>query len=81
MNKQALHIIKIGGNIVDDEVALQEFLAQLSKRNEPFILVHGGGKVATSMSETLGIQPKLVEGRRITDTETLNVVVMVYAGL
>lgn len=81
MSKQALHVIKIGGNVVDDDAALQDFLAKLSKRNEPFILVHGGGKTATSMSETLGIQGRMIDGRRITDAETLNVVVMVYAGL
>lgn len=81
MSKQTLHIIKIGGNIVDDDAALEDFLAKLSKRNEPFILVHGGGKIATSMSKTLGIEPKLIDGRRITDADTLSVVVMVYAGL
>lgn len=76
-----IDVIKIGGNVIDDPQALQAFLQQFAAQPGPKVLVHGGGKVATRMSERLGIAPQLVEGRRITDAATLEVVTMVYAGL
>ena len=75
-----LHIIKIGGNVIDNPVALNSFLADFSKITDLKVLVHGGGKVATELAKKMGVEQKLVEGRRITDAETLNVVTMVYAG-
>jgi len=81
MNKQQLHIIKIGGNVIDNSENLYHFLKDFTALDGYKILVHGGGKVATQLSETLGIEPKLVDGRRITDIETLRVVTMVYGGL
>ena len=78
---QDLKIIKIGGNVIDHEEKLQVFLAGFAKLPGEKVLVHGGGKLATDLSRTLGIEPKLVDGRRITDEETLVVVTMVYAGL
>lgn len=78
---QKLYIIKIGGNVIDDESKLQEFLKNLSMIKENKILVHGGGKVATDISKGLGIEAKMVDGRRITDAETLKIVTMVYGGL
>ena len=81
-----LYIIKIGGNVIDDEKKLNSFLydyATLKKNpheNSLKILVHGGGKLATKMAGQLGIEQTLVEGRRITDAETLKIVTMVYAG-
>jgi acetylglutamate kinase len=81
MNKQELHIIKIGGNVIDNSENLYHFLKDFTALEGYKILVHGGGKVATQLSETLGIEPKLVDGRRITDIETLRVVTMVYGGL
>ncbi|MES2780651.1 MAG: acetylglutamate kinase [Bacteroidota bacterium] len=81
MDKPILHIIKIGGNVIDDDVILSTFLKQLNQLSEPFILVHGGGKLATGLSKTLGISAQLIDGRRITDAQTLDVVTMVYAGL
>jgi acetylglutamate kinase len=75
-----LHIIKIGGNIIDDPEELNSFLHQFTEVRGPKILVHGGGKLATSMSAKLGIPVNMIEGRRITDPETLKVVTMVYAG-
>jgi acetylglutamate kinase len=78
---QKLYIIKIGGNVIDDEAKLQEFLKNLSKIKENKILVHGGGKVATEISKGLGIEAQMVDGRRITDAETLKIVTMVYGGL
>ena len=74
-------VIKVGGNIIDKEEALHQFLQDLSKINTPKILIHGGGKIATQLSKQLGIESKLVDGRRITDEKTIDVVTMVYAGL
>jgi acetylglutamate kinase len=76
-----LLIIKIGGQVIDDGATLERFLKELSKVESPCILVHGGGKLATRMSERLGIEAKLIDGRRITDAATLEVVTMVYGGL
>jgi len=75
-----LYIIKIGGNIIDDEQKLAAFLEDFSNIDGPKILVHGGGKLATRMADTLGIQQQMIDGRRITDAETLRIVTMVYAG-
>eukprot|EP01037_Dinobryon_pediforme_P000831 gene831-835_t len=76
-----LYIIKIGGNVIDNSDNLYHFLKDFTDLPGDKILVHGGGKVATQLCETLGIEAKLVEGRRITDIETLRVVTMVYGGL
>jgi len=75
-----LSIIKIGGNIIDDEVKLSAFLDAFAAVKGKKILVHGGGKLATKVAEGLGIKQQMVEGRRITDSDTLGVVTMVYAG-
>jgi len=79
MNK--LYIIKIGGNVLDHPEVLNNFLKDFSTIREPKILVHGGGKVATRIGDQMGIESKYVEGRRITDSETLDLVTMVYGGL
>ena len=76
----ALFIIKIGGNIIDDEAKLSSFLQNFADIKEKKILVHGGGKLATRVAEAMGIKQQLIDGRRITDAETLKVVTMVYAG-
>jgi acetylglutamate kinase len=76
-----LHVIKIGGNVIDNSENLYHFLKDFTALKGHKILVHGGGKVATQLAETLGIESKLVDGRRITDIETLRVVTMVYGGL
>jgi len=78
---EELFIVKIGGNIIDDENKLHSFLHSFAELEGKKILVHGGGKLATRMAETLGIEQKMVDGRRITDAETLQIVTMVYAGL
>jgi len=75
-----LSIVKIGGNIIDDETRLAGFLDDFAAAPGKKILVHGGGKLATRVAEGLGIRQQLVDGRRITDAETLGVVTMVYAG-
>src|SRR5688572_1605477 len=79
MNK--LYIIKIGGNVLDDAAALSNFLKDFSSIREPKILVHGGGKIATKIGDQLGIESNYIDGRRITDAATLDLVTMVYGGL
>lgn len=91
-NGKKLYVIKIGGNIIDNELALRSFLKSFSEivggHTSPpsgdggtkAILIHGGGKLATRMAEAMGIQQQMVDGRRITDAETLKIVTMVYAG-
>ena len=78
---EKLSIIKIGGNIIEDETSLNLFLNLFSKVEGKKILVHGGGKRATQVSAKLGIESKLINGRRITNKETLEVITMVYGGL
>ncbi|MET0759430.1 MAG: acetylglutamate kinase [Flavobacterium sp.] len=80
-NKTSLTIIKIGGNVIDDPIALTNVLNDFSKIEGPKILVHGGGKEASRIAEKLGLVPEMVDGRRITDSAMLDVVVMTYAGL
>ena len=77
---EKLYIIKIGGNIVDNPTLLTECLTAFSKLEGQAILVHGGGKLATEMATSMGVDQTMVEGRRITDAETLKIVTMVYAG-
>jgi acetylglutamate kinase len=81
MEKQTLHIIKVGGNIIDDENRLRGFLTHFAALQGLKILVHGGGRVATQLAEDLDIPQQMVDGRRITDKDTLRIVTMVYAGL
>jgi acetylglutamate kinase len=75
-----LYIIKIGGNIIDNEEKLSSFLRDFSSIEGNKILVHGGGKLATKMAALMNVPQQMVEGRRITDAETLKIVTMVYAG-
>lgn len=79
MNK--LYVIKIGGNVLDDEKSLQNFLKDFASIQAPKILIHGGGKIATKLGDQLGIKSNYVKGRRITDAPTLDLVTMVYGGL
>ena len=74
-------VVKIGGNVIDDPAALKAFLGEFAAIEAPKILVHGGGKLATRMAERLELKVQMVDGRRITDKGTLDVVTMVYAGL
>ena len=78
---EQLFVIKIGGNVIDDEKNLSLFLDDFAAINAPKILVHGGGKIATKLGDTLGIESKYVNGRRITDAATIDLVTMVYGGL
>ncbi len=77
---EKLKIIKIGGGIIDDAPSLRQFLQLFAQLAGPKILVHGGGKGASEMLRALGIAPRLVSGRRITDAATLDIVTMFYAG-
>jgi acetylglutamate kinase len=79
-NKKPVTIIKIGGNIIDNPTELAQFLSDFSKIEGYKVLVHGGGKSATKMAESIGLVPQMIDGRRITDAAMLDVVVMIYAG-
>lgn len=76
-----IHVVKIGGNIIDNKEALQQFLNDFASIQGSKILIHGGGKIATEVAGKLGIAQQLIDGRRITDALTLDVITMVYAGL
>jgi len=79
--KEKLTIVKVGGAVVEDELQLSQLLRDFSAIEGRKVLVHGGGRKATKMAERLGIETKMVNGRRITDTDMLEVVTMVYGGL
>ena len=78
---EKITVVKIGGNVIDDPAVLKRFIADFAAMPGPKILVHGGGKVATRLAERLELKVQMVDGRRITDKGTLDVVTMVYAGL
>lgn len=76
-----INVVKIGGNVIDNPVELNAFIRDFAQLPSPKILIHGGGKEATRLSGKLNIETRMIEGRRVTDRETLDVVTMVYAGL
>jgi acetylglutamate kinase len=78
---EILNVIKIGGNVIDNSAKLHQFLLDFTALPGYKILIHGGGKIATELGDSLGVTAKMVDGRRITDIETLRIVTMVYAGL
>ena len=78
---EKLTIIKVGGKIVEEEATLHQLLDDFAALSGYKVLVHGGGRSATRLATRLGIESRMVNGRRITDAETLNVVTMVYGGL
>ena len=80
-NTPVLTIVKVGGAVVEDEAQLAQFLADFIAIDGPKILVHGGGRRATQVASRLGIESRMVDGRRITDADMLEVVTMVYGGL
>ena len=79
--KEKLTIVKVGGAVVEDEAQLTQLLKDFSAIEGKKVLVHGGGRRATQVAASLGIESKMVGGRRITDADMLNVVTMVYGGL
>jgi acetylglutamate kinase len=78
---EQLLVIKIGGNVIDNAPALESFLKKFATIDTKKILVHGGGKIATKIGDQLGIQSNYINGRRVTDAETIDLVTMVYGGL
>ncbi len=75
-----IKVVKIGGNVVDSPELLGQFCTDFAALEGPKVLVHGGGKLASDFQRRLGLEPQMVEGRRVTDAQTLQIVTMVYAG-
>ncbi len=75
-----LTVVKIGGNVIDDPAALERFLDNFARMEGAKILVHGGGAVANKIMHGLGVEPRMIDGRRVTDKEALRIVTMAYAG-
>ena len=76
-----IQVIKIGGGVLENEAQRDAFLHQFAAIEGPKVLVHGGGRLATTMAERLGVETQMIDGRRVTDKETLDIVTMVYGGL
>ena len=76
-----IQVIKIGGGVLENEAQRDAFLRQFAVTEGPKVLVHGGGRLATTMAERLGVETQMIDGRRVTDKETLDIVTMVYGGL
>ena len=76
-----IQVIKIGGGVLENEAQRNAFLRQFAAIESPKVLVHGGGRLATTMAERLGVETQMIDGRRVTDKETLDIVTMVYGGL
>ena len=81
MMREKITIIKVGGKIVEETASLAALLDRFAAIDGRKVLIHGGGRSATRIAEQLGIESKMIDGRRITDEETLKVVTMVYGGL
>ncbi|WP_185857714.1 acetylglutamate kinase [Blattabacterium cuenoti] len=76
-----IHIVKIGGHLINDRKSLHDSLEAFCKLKGYKVLIHGGGRKADFISKKMGIFPKMIQGRRITDKETLDIVIMTYAGI
>ena len=81
MMKHTLKVVKIGGKLIENEASLNSFLEDFVQLGGPKILVHGGGNKATEVAGKLGFQTKMIDGRRITDKDSMEVITMVYGGL
>ena len=79
--KQTLKVIKIGGKLIENKVFLDSFLKDFVRLKRPKILVHGGGNKATEVAAKLGFETKMIDGRRVTDENSMEVITMVYGGL
>ena len=75
-----LKVVKIGGHVIENREALYGFLSDFAALEGPKILVHGGGKEASLMAKTLDIEVQMIEGRRVTDAQNLELITMLYAG-
>src|SRR5690606_3616136 len=78
---KVLKIVKTGGKLIEDEGRFREFLKDFAALKGLKILVHGGGNFATEMAQKLGYETKMIDGRRITDANSLKVIIMTYGGL
>lgn len=78
---EKLTVVKIGGKVINEEAALDGFLKKFAKIDGKKILVHGGGNIASEWQRKMGIEPKMIEGRRITDRDAIEVVTMIFSGL
>ena len=76
-----IQVIKIGGGVLENETQRNQFLQQFAAIEGPKVLVHGGGRLATTLADRLGVETQMIDGRRVTDKETLDIVTMVYGGL
>ena len=76
-----IQVIKIGGGVLENEAQRNQFLQQFAAIEGPKVLVHGGGRLATTLADRLGVETHMIDGRRVTDKETLDIVTMVYGGL
>src|SRR5690606_8527931 len=74
-------VVKIGGNLIEDDADLEQALNNFAQLEGLKILVHGGGKLATQLAQKMGIKTKMIQGRRVTDAQTLEIITMVYEGL
>ncbi len=79
--ERSITIVKVGGKIVEEENSLKSFLAEFSSLPGQKVLIHGGGRTATALASRLGIETKMIDGRRVTDSEMLKIVTMIYGGL
>jgi len=79
--EESIKIFKIGGRVIEQPELLKSFLKDFASLPQPKILVHGGGRSATTLAEKMGVETKMVEGRRVTDEAMLEIVLMVYGGL
>lgn len=79
--KPSLKIVKIGGKLIENEPLLDSFLDYFVQLKGPKILCHGGGNKATEVAGKLGFETKMIDGRRITDKDSMEVITMVYGGL
>lgn len=78
--KETITVVKVGGQVIDDEQVLDLFLQCFASLDGPKILVHGGGKTATALAEQMKVPQQMLNGRRVTDAATLKIITMVYAG-
>ncbi len=78
---ESIKVVKIGGNVIDNEVAFAAFMERFAKLEGKKILIHGGGKIATRLAKDMGVETTMIEGRRVTDAAMRDIVVMTYAGL
>ena len=76
-----IQVIKIGGGILEDAAKREAFLQEFAAIEGPKVLVHGGGRLATTMADRLSVEQQMIDGRRVTDKDTLDIVTMVYGGL